>query len=421
MDFSADPAVRLLPRVAGVCRLLMQVRLLLAGLTALFLVRTPITLESALALAAVVLSSWLVAHHWDRIAPKLLRYPSLIGLDVVVSAIVLQLGGPLGSFFLFTVVTAGLAGLLYRWRGLVFVSALQILCYYGALATHLQDPEIVTFQAVVGQPFYYPLMGFVGMGVRRLLDQQAAAEEARNVAEVAAAAADERARLAREMHDSLAKTLRGIALSASSLAQWIRRNPDRAAEEAQRLASAAEIASFEARDLIADLRIDNLQQPIADVVRGVAEEWSENTGIPARLNDIADVELPLLPRYEAIAILKESLTNVARHAEADSVEIQLRREPGDLATLVIGDDGTGFASEGDPRAWLRHGRYGLVGMYERATRAGGTFSIDSTPGRATTVTATFPIDPISVVPDQRTEVPADERGLPPTSEHVEAG
>lgn len=384
-------------RVGALCRVLLQVRLLLAALTLLFALGGRLTGNFWVAFAGAVFSSWLASRYWDRIAPRLVRHPILVGLDVLISYGILSLGGPLGPFFLFTVVTSAIAGLLYRWRGVAYVCLLQILFYYGALATAVTTPENWTFQTLLGQPAYYPIVAFVGVAVRRLHDEQATSDLARQRAEVAAAAADERARLAREMHDSLAKTLRGIAMAAAALPTWVERAPDRAASESRRLASAAETASREARDLIADLRADQLDTPLADTVREIAERWARRTGVSVTLDCREDADLPLAARYEALAIVREALANVEEHSDARTVRVRLAREAGRVV-VEVADDGRGFTVEPDidrppesRQGATRGSRYGLVGMRERAGRAGGTLEVTSAPGQGTTVTVAVPV------------------------------
>lgn len=387
-----------LPRVGALCRVLLQVRLLLAALTLLLALGHTLTPNFLVAFAGAAFSSWLASRYWERIAPHLVRHPILVGLDVVISYGILSLGGPLGPFFLFTVVTAAIAGLLYRWRGVAYVCALQVLFYYGALATVVTTPDNWTFQTLIGQPAYYPVVGFVGVAVRRLLDEQARTDQARHVAEVAAAAADERTRLAREMHDSLAKTLRGIAMAATALPAWIDRSPERAAREARHLASAAEIASREARDLIADLRADELDRPLAEAMREIAGKWSDRAGIRVTLDCAEDADLPLVARYEVVAIFREALANAEQHSEACTVRVRLARDGGSVV-IDVHDDGRGFELEpdngyGSPdllRTFLERGRYGLVGMHERARRAGGTLAVTSAPGHGTRITVALPV------------------------------
>lgn len=366
----------------------MQVRLLVAGVSMVLMIGTPITVSSALAFAAAAFSSWLGAHYWQRIMLRVVRHPLLLSLDVVVALAVLELTGPLGPFFLFTVVTSAVAGLLFGWPGVVYFCTLQVLCYFTALGTTSPD-DVGTFQALVGQPAYYPLVGFVGIRIRRLLDEQARVVEARREAEVAAAAAEERTRLARELHDSLAKTLRGIAMSAAALPMWLDRSPDRAADEAQRIASAAETGSREARELVSDLRSDgSADQPATPRIHEVVDQWASDTEMTVRTDIADDVQFTVLGRHEAVAVLQEALTNIDRHARAEHVHVTLVSDRGE-GVLEIRDDGRGFASgNGQKEAG---GHYGLVGMRERAARAGGSVTVTSVPGRGTTVRAAFPL------------------------------
>jgi signal transduction histidine kinase len=249
------------------------------------------------------------------------------------------------------------------------------------------DPSAVTFQTALGQPLCYPLFGFAGVALRNLIEKQDIQEQARRKAEALAAAGEERTRLAREMHDSLAKTLRGIALAAAALPVWVGRDLDRAIVEAERIAAATEIASREARDLLSELREDTVTKPLAQAVRDTAERWGEQQGMIVRCSVDDDAELPLLARYEAVSVLSEALANVARHADAHSVDVGVTRED-EGVVLTIHDDGCGFEVP-EARELARGGHYGLIGLRERAQRVGGTVTLSSQIGAGTTVTARF--------------------------------
>jgi signal transduction histidine kinase len=387
-------------RIGAVFRLLFQVRMLLTATTLLVLPNGQLTVTSLIMIAGLSLLYWLAARYWRRILPRLFKHPILTGVDVFIAFGVLSLQGPLGTFFLSTVVASAIGGLLFRVRGIVLLSAAQIACYLAAIGYyvtlhHLDPGSLVTFQTMIGQPAYYPIVGMCGYLLRRMFDQQEAIDAARIHAETDSAAADERARLAREMHDSLAKTLRGIAMSAKALPLWVRKSPERATTEAERIATAAEVASREARELIADLREDQTVRSLDATVRDVAERWSTESGCDVTLDLSASAELPLMARYELTAIVKEALTNVERHAGAGRVEIRLTPIPRGLE-MAIHDDGAGFghAIEGDD--WLdvlaRDGHYGVVGMYERAKRAGAELTLASVPGQGTTITVSFASD-----------------------------
>jgi len=377
-------------RVGAAFRLLMLLRMLVAAITLLLLPRDQLTVGAFVLLSSVAALSWLAANHWQLIVPRLLAHPILLALDICVSFSVLGLGGTSGPFFMSTVVTAAVAGLLYRWPGMVAVSCVQILFFYTTLGLESEQEvaATATFQSVVGQPVYYPLIGFVGVALRRLFDDREVQEAARRRAEAVAAAAEERARLAREMHDSLAKTLRGIALSAAALPAWAERDPARVLVEAERIASATEIASREARSLITGLRDETVTLPLPEAVRAVVDRWSAQHDITVGCEAEAGADLPLRARYEAMAILAETMTNIERHAEARSVSVRVVAE-GEEVVLTVRDDGKGFRTR-EPASLARTGHYGLVGLHERARRVGGTVTVGSEPGCGTTVTVRLP-------------------------------
>jgi signal transduction histidine kinase len=368
-------------RVGAAFRLLMQLRTFTAVITLLLLPKHQI--NGIVLLVSLAALSWIAAQHWRWIVPLLLRYPVLVAVDVAVSFTVLEIGGPTGPFFLATVVTVAVAGLLFRLPGMLTASALQVLWYYLTFAAADVPDGAVTFQSVIGQPAYYPLIGFAGVALRKLIDDQAAAESR-------AAASEERARLAREMHDSLAKTLRGVALSAAALPMWVRGDSERAIEEAGRLASAVEIASREARGLISGLRDDSVTLPLSDAVSAIVDKWHESSGINVQCELDSSVDLRLRARYEMVAICSEALTNIARHAEATSVSIRLTAT-GKSVALTISDDGKGFQMT-TVEDLARAGHYGLLGLRERAERAGGALSVTAAPGAGTTLNVTMPLE-----------------------------
>lgn len=377
-------------RVGAVFQVLMQIRMLVAGVNMALLVapgKPPVAPFFLLLFVAAI--SWLSSRYWRYIAPRMAAHPLLLVLDMCLSFVVLGIGGTSGPFLLATLVTAAVAGLLYRWPGMLAVAGLQIACYYISLAT----PETrvpVDFQTLFGQPIYYPLAGFAGVALRRQLDDFAAQEEALRAAEVVAAAAEERTRLAREMHDSLAKTLRGLAFAAAALPSWLVRDPARAKSESERIVAAAEIASREARNLLTELRDETSISPLPEAVRGTVERWSAAADIEATCDIDERVDLPLRARHELKAILGEILTNVERHAGAKSVGVRVTRE-NDHVALVVRDDGKGFVQRENVDL-MREGHYGLVGIRERAQRIDGTVAVLSQPGAGTTVTVRVSAD-----------------------------
>jgi signal transduction histidine kinase len=358
-------------------RLVLNLRIVAVLLTVLW---TPYSNGSlhlvsvALVVAAVLTLIPLLA--WDRVGPSLMRHPSYLAFDLLMAVGILSVTGPDSPFLYFALGTAVLSGVLYRMPGAALFSVLLILGHLGVLL--LRTPtadQVLTFQSLVGLPALYPISAAAGAAIRRLLDRQRAVEEALTERSRAAIMADERARLAREMHDSLAKTVHGIALSAAALPAWVERSPEQASASARNLAAAAERAAAEARELIGDLRSDRLDQPLQVAARLHVQEWSAAHGVVADLA-IADVgTVAPEARYELFCILKEALRNVERHARASRVLVAIHRD-GDDVVLSVADDGQGLAVDVTDLSQLAaEGHYGLVGMTERARRAGGRLDL----------------------------------------------
>lgn len=206
------------------------------------------------------------------------------------------------------------------------------------------------------------------------------------------ATAEERARLARELHDTLLSSLHGSALSARALADLLRDAGPAgggAGVLAGQLADSLSLAAGQAREVVGGLRSVpggpgfRLDHAVGAAVR----TWAAGAGIrpdcrltPWPLDGPADPGL----RHEVLRVLAEALSNVARHAAGSAVVVVLavRHDVGtDLITLSVRDDGAGF----DPGAAPRPGHFGLVGMAERATRLGGRLQVLSASGRGTEV------------------------------------
>jgi signal transduction histidine kinase len=378
--------------LGALVRLVLNLRILVILATVLWMPYAMGSLQLvSLALVLMALATLVPLLAWERVGPLILRRPSVLAADLVLSVGVLLVTGPESPFFHFTLGTALLAGFLYGAPGAAVLGGLLVSGYLGVVALRVSaDVLEVTFQAVAGMPALYLVCAGGGAAVRRLLLRQHEVESALVQRTEEAIIADERARLAREMHDSLAKTLHGIALSAAVLPSWVDRDPARAAESARQVATAAERAAGEARELIGDLRSDRLDQPLEVAVTRVVEEWSRGTRVWAEL-DVAALS-PVAPevRYELFCILKEALRNVERHAEASAVRVQLLRADAEVV-LVVHDDGRGFpvAASADLAA---AGHYGVVGMEERAARVGGRCLVGLGPGGGTRVTASVPPD-----------------------------
>lgn len=384
--------------MSGLCRLILIFRLVAVNVTIFQLVLVPQQSPAfLLVLLIAAFASYLPLRRWDHLEPIIVRYPTILAADLSLSLVIFAVLGPGSPFFLYTLGTALLAGVLYRWTGAGAFALLLLAGYYslsslsGPGLDALAQEGIASFPALVTLPVLYPLAAVGGAAVRSLLDRQTATEADLRHAELAAAAGDERTRVAREMHDSLGKTLYGMALSARALSRRVALDSPAAAQLARDLSSAAQIAAAEARELISDLRSDALELPLGEALAAHVNRWSQESGIEARFEG-QTVNLPHPgTRYELFSIVKEALRNVESHAAAESVEVRLTEADGEVA-LGVCDDGIGMpeASSVDPRTLEPEGHYGFLGMVERAERIGGRVEVSSRPGEGTTLVVRVP-------------------------------
>jgi signal transduction histidine kinase len=377
--------------IAGLCGIVLDLRLVAAALTVIQLVRGGPSFWLGVALSVVITTSYLPLRRWERLGPVLLRHPALLAVDVLVAVAVLGFVGVASPFVYYALGTAVLAGVLHGRRGVLVFSPLLVIGHWTALAVHSGSDLEVSFQALVGLPGLYPLVGVSGAALRRILDREAAAAAALRETAGAASAAEERIRLAREMHDSLGKSLRGIAIAATALPRWIQQRPERAAAEAARLAQIAETAADEARALIGALRADTSAGPTGQAVSQIARQWA--TDHQTTLTVDVDDSLTVTPevRHELLRVLMEALENVARHAKATAVGVALQAVGGHVV-LRVTDDGAGFDPPRSLTRLQRDGHYGLVGMHERARRAGGRLRVSARRTGGTSVTLLVPLD-----------------------------
>ena len=375
------------------CKLIIAIRsgLLLVTLLALPDSGDALRLTVA-ALLAAALTSFIPLRFWHRVGPVLVRHPAYLAAELVLATVILLLTGVESPFFYYTLATALLGGLLYGWPGALLFSPILVAVYYWVVSVRAEVAPIPdTFQADLGQPLLYIVVAAAGAGARRLLDAQAAAEDRIAAQERAMAAEAERSRLARDMHDSLAKTVSGIGFAALALARRIDRDPQSAAEEARRLAEDARQATREARDIITGLRTDgdDAPLPLPMALKAIAERWAHAQRV-ALESDIQDVgELDAVAARELEWILREALRNAERHADASKLGVRLRTLGG-RAVLTIADDGNGFDAPDDIDELARGRHYGVVGMRERAQLAGGDLSIESAPGEGCVISVWVP-------------------------------
>lgn len=205
-------------------------------------------------------------------------------------------------------------------------------------------------------------------------------------------AAEERNRLAREIHDTIAQSLAALTMQLEVVdARAGAAGDAHLRESASRALALARATLDEARRSVLELRAAPLEgRSLPEALERLAAEASAGAGSPSiavRIEGDAngEEEPPAAVEVGLYRIAQQAVTNMVRHAGARHALVRLIHEP-DRLRLRIEDDGAGF----DPSAVLP-GRFGLVGMSERARLLGGTLTVESAPGAGTAVDVTVPL------------------------------
>ena len=292
--------------------------------------------------------------------------PAVVSLAAL-GAVVISFTVPGNASLVATISTVAIAGVrlspglgrsIAVFCGVGFLSAL-------ILTAHSPARDLVS--AGSGVLFTY----LAADALRRLRDEQQRTRallqeviEGRD-ARIRAAALDERARLAREMHDILAHTLAALAIQLEGARMLAEQRPGDPAlvENIERAGRLAREGLEEARRAVGSLRGDTLPGP--DLLPALAKDFERDTGVHVRVR-IEGTPRELSPdsRLALYRVAQEALTNVRKHAEASCVDLDLRYAEG-AVELSVGNDGRTRLSP------VAGGGFGLNGMRERAELLGG--------------------------------------------------
>ncbi|HLZ95431.1 MAG TPA: sensor histidine kinase, partial [Candidatus Dormibacteraeota bacterium] len=289
------------------------------------------------------------------------------------AAIALALQSPQGGSIIAAIVALSTAANRFDERTGNVYAGVIIAAYLAAIVARsgLQPVSLLSYG--LGLSFAFLASRSVGY----LREEQARTTallhelQANHDAQVEAAAINERARIAREIHDVLAHTLAALAVQLEGARLMLERRGDdfealAAVERAHRLAKEG---IDETRSAVSALRGDRVPGP--DQLAQLVEEFKHDSGTAAELR-VEGVARPLAPDAQ-LAIYRtaqEALTNVRKHAHPERVEAVLRFETGGTE-LTVTDVGAQAGSAGD-------GGYGLLGMRERAELLGGKFEAGRT-------------------------------------------
>lgn len=370
----------------ALCRQVFGFRLAMIALASPFaLDRTAAGIATWLVASAVVATfmvSYLLFRDWERFGPILLRHPVLLAADTLFGALLLVTASPDSTLAYVTICTPLLAGLVYGWRGAALFAVLQGLIVAGAYAV---NTEVDAGFGALLLPGLCVIAGAVGSTLRNLMlgfgNASQALTEARARLAVTGAVEEERARLAREMHDSVAKTLHGLAMAADGLASTAdRMDPLTVKHQAELVARSARRAAAESRELLSDLRRESGLDGGVDVVAELqarAEDFTRRHGVPASFRQLGEGATPPIPHAvarHALTIATEAMENAQRHAHPTYVDVSAGVVR-DVLRISVYDDGKGLPEGTSLEDLRRAGHFGLVGMVERAASIGARIRI----------------------------------------------
>jgi signal transduction histidine kinase len=255
--------------------------------------------------------------------------------------------------------------------------------FYGPSAINeafLMDASVFQLEAAE-EKLFTVLQPDVAERIREQAERNAFAVAANAIRE------EEKARVARELHDELAQSL--TALKMDTL--WVRDNAAAAPEAlAAKLADMLEVLDrtvVATRRIAADLRpmlLDDLG--LVPAIEWLAGNFTQRCGVACKLSMDEELELQEPYATAVFRIIQESLANVAKHAGASEVAVAIDKVPR-AVTLTVRDNGCGFSTTA-PR---KPQSLGLMGLRERAELLGGSVAIDSAPGQGTCVEAHIPL------------------------------
>ncbi len=196
----------------------------------------------------------------------------------------------------------------------------------------------------------------------------------------------ERNRLARELHDTLAHTLSGLAIQLEAINSLWATNLEHARALLGEALAGTRSGLRESRRAIQALRATPLAAlGLVNALRELSQSAADRAGVTLRLDLPESIELSGRDAEQTIyRVAEEASANVVRHANASTLHVRL--DTSDAPTLTITDDGSGF----DPTQVDGSSHFGLRGMRERAALAGGALAVQSTPGGGTTLRLIVP-------------------------------
>jgi len=197
---------------------------------------------------------------------------------------------------------------------------------------------------------------------------------------------DERDRISRELHDSVIQMIYGVTLSLDDVPEMVATAPDEAGQRVDEAIDALNGVIRDIRHFIFGLRPLLLDSgSLNEGLRSLAGELQRNTATEIAIHGEAPEDLPLATVADLLAVAREALANVARHAKAQHASLTITTSDDEIS-LEIADDGQGM----DLDRPLDRSHNGLANMRARADALSGTFSVESSPGAGTRIIVRVP-------------------------------
>jgi signal transduction histidine kinase len=197
---------------------------------------------------------------------------------------------------------------------------------------------------------------------------------------------DERDRISRELHDSVIQMIYGVTLSLDDVPEMVATAPDEAGQRVDEAIDALNGVIRDIRHFIFGLRPLLLDSgSLNEGLRSLAGELQRNTATEIAIHGDAPEDLPLATVADLLAVAREALANVARHAKAQHASLTITTSDDEIS-LEIADDGQGM----DLDRPLDRSHNGLANMRARADALSGTFSVESSPGAGTRIIVRVP-------------------------------
>ncbi|WP_217178692.1 sensor histidine kinase [Streptomyces sp. AC495_CC817] len=334
----------------------------------------------------------------QSLVPRRGAWPAVWTLVAVAAWMALTLTAPSFAWCAVPLAFAVLQ-ILPFWPATAVVTAMTAVVIVAELRLAAElDPTIVAGPVgiAVATIVAYRALDREARARQQLVDELTSTQAELAAAEHRAGALAERARLSREIHDSVGQDLSSINLLLQAAQQQWDRRPDEARTQVRTAADSARAGLDEVRRVVRDLAPVELEGAAGSLPDAISRVVADAVGVDASFRShgiIADVPLPVAAAV--IRTVRGALANAVEHAHASRVVVSLTAHPDELR-IDIRDDGVGF--DAGPvalreRAAQRRpdgrGR-GLRGIEERITALGGTLDIESAPGEGTTLSAVFP-------------------------------